>query len=346
MLIDLHAHTITAGMMEQDPKWGPFYDVDERGQARLRIGDWRLGLTTKERKQALTQGVKEVSGKVTEQRFGSAKRIDEMDAAGVDKLVVSPPAHCFMYHTDPEFNIRYATVANEELAAYCGDHPDRLYFWAHLPMQAPEAAAKELDRAVTHLGAKGAALGGANFGGYEFDSRELYPVWDKVCELEVPVFVHGYNQSVTWGAAASTERYDITSVVGMCHDESSCFWNLVCGGVLDDFPGMKVYITHGGGYVPYQLGRFAGCNDVLDDAKNKKPLREYLPNFYFDPYVHHPSMRQAIVDVIGADQLVYGDNFQGSDGLREQLTDGLDLTDADRDKIRYKNAAALLKLNV
>jgi predicted TIM-barrel fold metal-dependent hydrolase len=188
-------------------------------------------------------------------------------------------------------------------------------------------------------------MGGANFGGLEFDDEAYYPLWEKFCELDVPIFIHGHNQSATWGDKADTERYEITAIVGMCYDESRCFWNLVCGGVLDRFPKLQIYITHGGGYVPYQLGRFEATNRVLGDAKNEKPVREYFSsNFWFDPLIHDLPMRRAVVEIVGPDRLLYGDNFGGSDGVRGDLTDGLALSETDRNKIKSENAKKLLKM--
>jgi predicted TIM-barrel fold metal-dependent hydrolase len=171
------------------------------------------------------------------------------------------------------------------------------------------------------------------------------PVWEALCDLDLPMFIHGYNQSVTWGKKANDDRYETTAIVGMQYDETRCFWNLVCGGVLDRFPSLKVYITHGGGYVPYQLGRLAQTNKNLDVVHNKKPLLEYLGNFWFDVELHEPRMRQALVDIIGADHMVYGSNFGGSDAVRHDLTDGLKLSDEDLQKIRWKNACSLLHLD-
>jgi predicted TIM-barrel fold metal-dependent hydrolase len=131
----------------------------------------------------------------------------------------------------------------------------------------------------------------------------------------------------------------------MNYDETKCFWYLICGGVLDRFPQLKVYITHAGGFVPYQLGRLEQTINNLDVVHNKKPIRQYLKNFWFDPELHELPMRQAIVEVIGADQLVYGTNFGGSDAIRTDLTKDLRLSDDDREKIRWKNACKLLHID-
>jgi predicted TIM-barrel fold metal-dependent hydrolase len=96
--------------------------------------------------------------------------------------------------------------------------------------------------------------------------------------------------------------------------------------------------------VPYQLGRLAQCNTNLDFVHNKKPVLEYLKNFYFDVELHEIPMRQALVDIIGADRIVYGSNFGGSDAVRHDLTDGLRLSTM-TEKIRWQNACKLLHLD-
>ena len=83
---------------------------------------------------------------------------------------------------------------------------------------------------------------------------------------------------------------------------------------------------------------------MAPDSKNEKPILEYMDNFYFDPLVHSAAMRKAIVEDIGPDRLLYGTNFFGSDTVDFDLTEGLGLSEDDREKIRSGNAIALLKL--
>lgn len=345
MIIDLHAHLAHPKFYNQHPHWGPFWEQRPDGSAGLRVGKWELVLSTREMRERLEKtGKQEDPADATRKRADPATRIAMMDTMGQDAQVVSIPAHMDMYWTEPEFSVRFATHVNDVMAEYCAQYPDRLYFWAHAALNQPAAAVAEIERAVRQLGAVGVSCGGSNFGGLEFDSEELYPVWEKVCALNVPLFVHGYNQSVTWGEKADTEKYETTSIVGMLHDETKCFWNLICGGVLDRFPDLKVYITHGGGYVPYQLGRFEMTLENLPNVKNKHPLSYYMKNFWFDPLIHEMPMRQAVCEVIGADKLLYGSNFGGSDTIREVLTDGLRLSDEDKAKIECENALSLLKI--
>jgi aminocarboxymuconate-semialdehyde decarboxylase len=328
MLFDLHVHQLTKGMFNLDDRWGPFWD-----NGTLRIGKWVLGT-----KRA---GILDLDENI-EKMWAPAPRIKAMDDAGHDKWVVSIPSHMVMYHTDPAFGVRHAQTVNDSLAEYCATNPDRFYFWAHAPLQDPQSAAKELDRAVTQLGAKGLEMGGANFGGLEADDPALDPVWEKICELGVPVFCHGYNQSVGWDEPMN-DPYDTTSIIGMNSDEALFYWYVCNGGVLDRFPDLKLLITHGGGFVPFQLGRFEATNlTMAPDSKNKKPFTEYRKNFYYDLDIHSPIMRRAIIDAVGIDQVVYGDNFGGADGHRVDLTDKLGLTDDQREQIRSTNVLKLV----
>jgi len=336
MLIDLHGHQLTRGMMDLDPHWGPSWDR-ERGS--LRVGKWWLGT-----KRLPDLANADAAGDAIFDRMGHEFRRELMVKLGTDVLVISVPAHMYMYWAG-EFGIRFAKNTNEELAAYCDHDPDHFLFWATLPMAYPDEAVKEIERAVRDLGAVGFGCGGANFGGRELHDEAFYPLWEKVCELEVPVFIHGYNQSVTWGDHAMDDPFDTTSILGMCYDEAKAFWNLINGGVLDRYPQLRIYITHGGGFTPYQLKRFAATNETMvPDSRNQKPVLSYLENFYFDPLLESRAMRQAIVEDIGADRLLYGTNFMGADMIDFDLTEGLGLSDADREKIRSGNAIKLLRL--
>ncbi|MBQ1763761.1 MAG: amidohydrolase family protein [Aquincola sp.] len=344
MLIDLHAHAPHPNYYNQHPHWGPFFERHADGDVKLRVGEWILTLGSPERKAAVRAGTLKIEDYLA--RWADPKtRLAGMDAAGQNAQVVSVPSHCYMYWAEPEFGVPFAQKVNDTLAEYCSAAPNRLMAWAHAPLNVPVEAAKEIRRACTTLGAKGLVAGGANFGGLEFDSPEMDPVWEALCDVDLPMFVHGYNQSVTWGKQANTDRYETTAIVGMNYDETRCFWYLVNGGVFDRFPNLKVYITHGGGFVPYQLGRLAQCNPNLDTHHNKKPVLEYLNNFWFDVELHELPMRQALIDIVGADRILYGSNFGGSDAVRHDLTDGLKISDADLQKIRWQNACKLLHID-
>jgi aminocarboxymuconate-semialdehyde decarboxylase len=322
MLINLHAHELTHGMFGHHPHWGPHWVNNT-----LKIGDWELGTKKKIPHAA--------------DFFSHDMQRKRMEERGIDKLVVSQPAHMFMYWAG-DFAVPFSRIVNDELSQFCAADPDHFDFWALVPMSDPAEAPRELERAVSELGAVGMMMGGCNFAGHEVYDEVYEPLWEKLCELDVPVFLHGYNASAE--GHSGEDRYDSSSIVGMNVYETLCMWYLINSGVLDRYPDLRFYVTHAGGFFPYHLGRFRHTNQTMaPDSVNKKPVDEYFENFYFDPDIHDPIMRKALVDLVGVDRFVYGDNLGGSDMFEGDLTDDIGLSDEDRERIRSGNALGLLK---
>lgn len=334
MLIDVHAHLLTKGMFKRHEFWGPFMKTQG-----LTVGHFSLGTTQPSKAKDDDEAEANLLARMTHQA-----RRKLMAERGVDKLVVSAPSHAFMYWAG-EFGDEYAAICNDEMSGFCAQDPEHFDFWAHANLANPVDAAREIERAVTQLGAKGVCVGGANFNGLEAHSEELFPVWEVMQRLDVPVMVHGYNQSIWLGENHHTDKFETSSIVGDCVDETLFFWYLINGGVLDAFPKLKAYITHAGGMAVFQLGRLHDLNRVMgSDSRNKRPLMDYMPNFYFDLDVHHPALRRGVAEVVGVDNLLYGTNFGGAYDHGD-LTAGIGLSDADREKVRSGNAIKLLKLN-
>jgi aminocarboxymuconate-semialdehyde decarboxylase len=327
-VIDLHCHTMTYGFFGHHPHWGPFWD---EAAGTMKIGTWYLGTKQKRPLEPLMHALSQQ---------GLLARFEER---GVASAVVSVPAHMYMYWAG-EYGTEFARIVNDELSAFCAEMRDRFAFWAHVPLGDPQAAPGELERAVSELGAVGAMMGGTNLAGRELHDEAFEPLWAKMVELDVPGFIHGYNQSVALGVAPDEERFDLTTILGMPYDETCGMWNLICSGVLDRHPELRFYVTHAGGFFPYHLGRLEQTNlTMVPDARNERPVADYLENFYFDPDIHDPVMRRALVERIGVDRFVYGDNFGGADNFDGDLTDDIGLSEEDREKIRTGNALKLLK---
>lgn len=333
MLIDVHAHIVTPGMLRRHAFWGPFMKVQG-----FTVGHFSLG--TKQPAKAATDEEAEANLLA---RMTHAARRKLMAERGVDKLVLSAPSHAFMYWAG-DFGTEYARICNDEMSAFCRADPVHFDFWALANLAAPAAAVIEIERAVRQLGARGVCVGGANFNGLEAHSEALFPVWEKLVELNVPVMVHGYNQSIWLGELHHQDKFETSSIVGDCVDETLFFWYLICGGALDQFPTLKVYITHAGGMALFQLGRLADLNRAMaPDTRNQRPLMDYLPNFWFDLDVHAVGLRRGVLEIVGVDRLVHGTNFGGAYDHGDP-TAGLGLSAVDSEKIRSGNAIALLGL--
>lgn len=350
MFINLHSHVLTRAMLGAAGAWGPDLFFDEKGYHHMKVGGWEMVQSTPETLRRVRAGEKIDPEAMLSIQTDPARRLEKMNQRGYDKCVVSIPVHFMMYWAEPEVALPYASLVNEELAGYCASFPDRFAFWAHVPLQDPAAAAKEAERAIADLGAKGVMHGGSKLGGdntpdLEADDEAYFPLYEVLQRHGRPLFVHGYTEAQGRAPFGEPDRFETTTAVQFHLKETEIFYRLIAGGVLDEFPDLKVYITHGGGYVPYHLGRLDAMIASTLDVKNKRPMRDYMKNFYFDLELESCAMRRAVVEDIGVDQLLYGDNFPGTDGVWEiELADDLGLDDADRERILSGNAIQLLGL--
>ena len=147
------------------------------------------------------------------------------------------------------------------------------------------------------------------------------------------------------GAIRIEDKYNLSWITGYVAQESEAFARLVFSGILDEFPRLKVCLPHGGGMIPYQFGRLEYAARLMPDIKAKRPLREYLDNFYFDLLVHDRAARQFLLGFIGADHLLVGDNYMGWDHVDGfELLDELSLKAHEKRKIMGGNAIGLFKL--
>jgi predicted TIM-barrel fold metal-dependent hydrolase len=117
-----------------------------------------------------------------------ALRIREMDEAGIDLQVMSETAPATQ-NLDPETAVRLARRSNDYLHEAVRAHPDRFAGFATLPTPAPQAAADELERAVTKLGFKGAMIMGLTHGRF-LDEKDFWPIFERAAALDVPIYIH------------------------------------------------------------------------------------------------------------------------------------------------------------
>jgi aminocarboxymuconate-semialdehyde decarboxylase len=192
------------------------------------------------------------------------------------------------------------------------------------------------------LGARAINIGTDNLAGRNLDDEQLFPLYAKLQELDLPLFLHPYPSPMETGGI---DKYNLSWIAGYVHQETVAFCTLVFGGILDSFSRLKVCIPHGGGSVPYQVGRLEYALSKMPDVRAKRPLREYLKNFYFDVLIHDLKARRYLIDFMGADNLVMGDNYLGWDAVDGfALLDELNLPESEHRKICGGNAIELFKL--
>jgi aminocarboxymuconate-semialdehyde decarboxylase len=271
-------------------------------------------------------------------------RLAAMDERGIGHAVLSIAPQLFMYWVGAGEAAGFCRAANDALAAFASGSAGRVSAVATLPLQEPAAAVTELRRAVTELGMAGAEIG-PDVAGTPLDNPALRPVLAAAADLGVPLIVHPYYVAPRPGL----EDFYLTNLVGNPLATTVCAARLIFSGVLDELGALRLVLMHGGGYLPYQIGRLDHGHRVRPEARGcAQPPSAYLTRFWFDTVTHAPVPLRFLVDTVGADHVVYGTDFpfdMAAGPLHEQV-EGTGLGGADLELVAGRNATALFALNL
>jgi 4-oxalmesaconate hydratase len=230
-------------------------------------------------------------------------------------------------------------------------YPENFVGVAQLPQSpgAPiDASVEELERCVGELGFIGCNLNpdpsGGFFTGPELGDRYWYPIYEKMCELEVPAMIHV-------SGACNTPYFQTTGSYYLSAD-TIAFMQMMTSSIFKDFPDLKLIVPHGGGAVPYHWGRFRGLADML----KLPPLKEaVLNNVYFDTCVYHQPGIDLLLKVIPIENILFASEMVGAvrgidpetgfyfDDTKRYIDAADALTAADRDKIFETNIKTVFK---
>lgn len=280
-------------------------------------------------------------GPITAHYHDLGLRLKSMDRqrVTVHALSLMPP---MVYWGDGDLGERLARVVNDAMAEASRAHPDRFVFLATLPMQDPNAAVNEVNRAVTELGCRGIYLG-TNVRGKELTDPSFVPIFECIHALNVPVFLHPLN---VIGSQRLT-RYYLHNFLGNPFDTAVAAANLIFSGLLDRFPKLQVCLPHAGGALPYLIGRLNHGWKVREECRSlKKPPSSYLRRFTYDTISHAPESLDYLIKLVGVDRVMMGSDYcfdMGYDRPVKVVT-ALKLSRGDQEKILSGNAARILRL--
>ena len=275
-----------------------------------------------------------------------AMRMRDFDAMGVEAQIISPaPAQCY-YAVPPEVGIEAARLVNEGVAAIAAQEPRRIpAAIGSVPLQAGgEAAATELEHAVTVLGLKGVEVL-AHVDDLELSDPSFEPFWAKAEALDAVVFIHpsGFTEPRRFG------RFYFSNVIGNPLDTTMALHHLIFDGVLERYPDLRIIAAHGGGYLPAYSGRADHAWGARSDARGRlpKPPSSYLKKIYLDTIVFTPEQLEALVKLFGPEKLLLGTDYPYDMGEYDPLghiASVMSLGDADRAAITGGNAKRLFGL--
>ncbi len=264
----------------------------------------------------------------------------------------------------PDKSPEMAKIANDGLGDIVAKHPKHFVGWsALLPMNAPEAAAKEAERALAN-GANAVQLA-TNANGVPLDEPQFRPIFEIAAKSGRPILLHpSRTRDMPDYPTEKYSKYEICSVLGWPYETGVTLARFVFSGIMDQFPQLKVIAHHLGGVIPYLEGRVAHSFDQLGVRTSdedygallkslKKRPYDYFKDFYGDTAVE--GARAATVcglDFFGADHVVFAsdcpfDKEKGPGYIRDtiKVLNSLPLSNAEREKICYRNAEALFGIS-
>jgi aminocarboxymuconate-semialdehyde decarboxylase len=243
---------------------------------------------------------------INELMLDPARQVAAMDERGVDVHLVSAilavtPTGWADPQTAVDLNRRY----NDRIAEAARDHPGRLIGSCTLPLQDLDLALGELERAHGELGL-GVVQLPANIDGVYLGEPPLRPLWAEIARRDLVVFIHPDGVRDPW-----FQKYSLWNSVGQPIEEARVLASLIYEGVLEDLPGLRIVVSHGGGYLPHYYGRLdRNVHNLPDSAVHiSQPPSAYLRRLYYDTCVYEPSTLAALVAQVGADHLVMGSDW-------------------------------------
>lgn len=292
-----------------------------------------------------------------ELRALTERTVRQMDEVGTDLQIISPRPFALMHSETPAKMVHWwAQVNNDVIARQVSMFPTRLAGMAAMPQahdEEPAAWLPELERCVRDLGFVGVLLNPDPSEGLNLlpnlGDEYWYPVYEKITELGVPALVHSTackNIRETYSSHFSAE-------------ETIAILSVLNSRVFLDFPDLQLIISHGGGSVPYQVGRWRAGRlrkrnpGGLPDATFDESLRR----FWFDTCLYSDLALELLFRTVGTDRCLFGTERPGTgtvldpatghmmDDVKYTIDSIASLTDADRAAIYSGNALSLFKLD-
>jgi aminocarboxymuconate-semialdehyde decarboxylase len=328
--IDIHAHAIVPAalteMAASHPDHGPTLVEDGGRRYLLYPGRERLG--------PLPDGI-----------FEPEIRLADMDRQRVDLQVIAIPPPNFHYHVPPEVGADFASIQNDALIALSDTQPDRFHLFVTLPLQDIAASISEIDRVAGQERVRGVQIG-SNINGTDVDDPALEPVWAELERRNLPVWFHSDQRSIA--GADRLQTYYLQNLIGIPLESTIAAAKLIFGGVLDRHPDLRFGFTHGGGFSPYQLGRWEHGWTVRPEPKvniSETGPRRFYGTMFFDSLTHDALSLELLGRRVGWDHVVLGSDYPFDMASTDPVAgvDAVELSASDRALVLEGTAQRFLR---
>lgn len=326
MIVDIHAHFTPPEwiieLQRNGSKYGCRIDQDESGKLWLRLGEGKP--------KELTPALADLS-----------LRLEAMTEMGVDRQVLSPVMNTVGYELDARYGQALSRLFNETNVEIATDYGGIFIPVATIPMQSSRAALEELDYAVKNLRIRMIEIG-THVNGLNLDEEVFRPFFERAADLGVLVQIHPHKIA----APERLRRYNLSNLVGNPVDTAIAAASLIFGGILDRYPSLNVCLVHGGGALPYLLGRFShGYVAFAESYTTPEPPEAYFRRFYFDTLAHDARLLKFLQSLVGTERLMLGTDCPYDAGDKHPLETLRKAGLENDEKILGGNAVRVLRLN-
>jgi aminocarboxymuconate-semialdehyde decarboxylase len=290
MTIDVHAHFVPPAIM---------HDINARGR------DYGVSLV----ESAPGCHCCKFEGGQTirpffEMLLSVEKRLAAMDAQGVEREILTVWADIFGYSLPPAQGAEWHRVLNDNIRKVAEATPARFSWMCSGPLQDGALAAKELER-CHNAGAIGTIVA-ANMRGENLGDCPLDEFWAACEALDIPIFIHP-ALPVSEGRA---RNFGLNQIIAYTADTTYTIGSMILAGVFDRYPKLEVILSHGGGTLPFLLGRFDRMHENSDrkatgDVAAALPSA-YLHKFHYDTILHESGALQFLKAMVGVDRILLG----------------------------------------
>jgi aminocarboxymuconate-semialdehyde decarboxylase len=270
-----------------------------------------------------------------------SRRLEDMDRVGIDVEVVSLSTPN-VFFANAQYQPEIARLVNDAYAELIALHPARFKGFASIPMDNPDAALKELHRAINELKLNGVILL-SNIGGKPLTSPEYGSFFSEANRMKLCILLHPMLPA----NAEPFREYVLGPIVGFMFDTTLAVARMCFDGMFRRFPDIRWIVAHLGGAVPYLMERMDnGWRDFPEcRARIDKLPSTYLKRLYYDTVNFNPHMLKMVREMIGADRMVLGSDYPhllGSIDRAVSSIESLEITDDEKQKIFEGTAVSIL----
>jgi aminocarboxymuconate-semialdehyde decarboxylase len=328
LIIDIHCH-------RESYKVGDLMKVESE-----RVGRAGLSFGTELTKETNKKQLLDIRPKMS----SVDERLADMDRQGVDIQAISISPYQYYYWAEDDICRDMSRLMNDELAEVVAATPERFVALGTIPMQNTDMAVAEMERCVKDLGMRGVEIA-TNINGDELSDPRLEKFWAKAEELDIVVFLH----PAQFTHPERLTKHYFVNLFGHPMDTSLALGFLIFDGVMKRYPGLKICVAHGGGWLPAYSARMDHAHAARPDCREgiSELPSTYLKKFYFDTMVFDPEQLGTLIEKFGADHIVLGTDYPYDMGETDPVglvgkVAGLD--QGAKDCICGLNAAKLLKI--